>query len=210
MWKQLDMPWRIAFEEAWKSYKRGSFPVGAALMDSYGTFMASGRNCIKDLEKNSIHCHPLAHAVINTLLKVQTQKHSKLDEYQLYTTLEPCPLCFGALILSNVKHLHYAAKDDYAGSSDLTNEYILNHKLEIDGPFDSLSDLQIALITVYLLENNEGNTEKYFKKWEKTNKCGIVAGKKWYQHNRLKNYKEQDVPFAEVYEILLNDLCEIK
>lgn len=208
MWKQLELPWRIAFEEAWEAYKRGSVPVGAALMDQNGTLVVSGRNAEKDFLEHHIHQHPLAHATLNTVLKIQTTAHKNLEHYRLYMTLEPCPLCLGAILMTDIKHLNFAAKDGLLGGTDLTNSFIVEKKLDIEGPNLLLQSLQIALKTVYLLEQDNIKNQEQIAKLSEYCMCGVQAGEKWHKEGLLRKFRKENVPFAEVYEILLKYLCQ--
>ncbi|WP_456272240.1 hypothetical protein [Bacillus sp. AK031] len=44
MWNNLSKPWQDCFEQAWKPYCRGSFPIGAAITDENGIVISTGRN----------------------------------------------------------------------------------------------------------------------------------------------------------------------
>lgn len=208
MWKQLELPWRIAFEEAWKAYKRGSVPVGAALMDESKTLVVSGRNSETDLSDSHLRQHPLAHATLNTLLKIQAPKHPNIANYHLYMTLEPCTLCMGAILMTGIQHLTFAAKDSILGSTGIKSSCLGLSDLEITGPIPTLQSLQIALKTVYALESGEANQDDGLKIWEKDCVCGVKAGREWHEKGLLREFRQQDLPFDQVYEKLLTYLCE--
>jgi tRNA(adenine34) deaminase len=60
--------------------------------------------------------------------------HWRLEECTLYATLEPCPMCAGALIQARVSRLVYGASDDKAGACgslyEITQDFRLNHRVE--------------------------------------------------------------------------------
>jgi tRNA(adenine34) deaminase len=121
MWVDLAAPWQACLEEAWAALCAGSIPIGAVVVDAEGKILSRGRNHRKDdlAEKGEIFCHHLAHAEINALLKIADFNKDILHKSALYTTLQPCPLCFGAFYMSGLRELRYAARDAYAGSDDL-------------------------------------------------------------------------------------------
>src|SRR5213592_3905917 len=108
---QLAMPWRVCLEEAWVAYRAGSLPIGAAVVGPGGGIVGRGRNRIfeTDAEEVQAPClagHRLAHAEINALVSVD---HAALSirECVLYTTLEPCALCVGAIRMLGIHSVRY-------------------------------------------------------------------------------------------------------
>lgn len=138
-WADLEIPWQICFEEAWAGYCAGSLPIGAAIFDSSGQLLARGRNHIYDDQAapGQICQNQLAHAELNTLLQVD-RRHFDLHSCTLYTSMEPCPLCMGAIYMSGIRTIHYAARDGYAGSTDQlgTTPYLSRKKIKVFGPGD--------------------------------------------------------------------------
>jgi len=116
LWERTGPIWRAAFEEAWAAYRTGTVPVGAVLVDRDGAIVARGRNRIFDSAVlGQIAGSRLAHAEVNALLGLAG---SSLDPraLALFTTAEPCPLCVGAIVMANVREIHYAAREPFAGS----------------------------------------------------------------------------------------------
>lgn len=115
---------RLAEEAA----KEGEVPVGAvAVWD--GEIVGRGRNR-REKDKNA-----LAHAEIEAINEAcRTLGGWRLWKCDLYVTLEPCPMCTGAIINSRIKKLVYGASDHKAGSvGSVVNLFDLpyNHKPEI-------------------------------------------------------------------------------
>ncbi|MEU3526922.1 nucleoside deaminase [Streptomyces sp. NPDC038707] len=108
----LPEPWRLPFELAWQSLRADSRPVGAALLDPEGTVVAAGRNRSREATApaGQLAGTDLAHAEINALARLPAGRRH--PGHRLYTTLEPCLLCSGALIHAHVPHVVYAAADD--------------------------------------------------------------------------------------------------
>lgn len=112
MWTNLDKPWQVCFELGWKSFKKGSIPIGAVVVNENGEVISQGRSLQyeNEGENGQVFRHKLSHDELNALLKVSEFNHPRIRNYILYTTTEPCPLCFGALVMANVRNLRYAAR----------------------------------------------------------------------------------------------------
>ena len=109
----LPTPWRLPFELAWEAFRAGSRPVGAVLVDADGQVVATGRNRSQEplAPPGQLAGTNIAHAEINVL--AQLPSGGRPDGHRLYTTLEPCLLCSGALLHSHVRHVVYAAPDPF-------------------------------------------------------------------------------------------------
>lgn len=112
--------------------KHGDVPVGAVIVCN-DKIIAQGQNK-REKDKNS-----LLHAEIEAINEACRVKHSKyLTDCTLYVTLEPCPMCAGAIINSRIEKVVFAAYDDKAGCfGTLTNfnDLSFNHKPEIIGGY---------------------------------------------------------------------------
>ena len=115
---------------AFKAAEKGEVPVGAVIVKN-GEIIAEGRN--RREEKQNALSHAEIEA-INTACK--KLKSWRLDGCELYVTLEPCPMCTGAIINARIKTVIFGAYDSKAGSMDsVINlcDYPYNHKPEIYG-----------------------------------------------------------------------------
>jgi len=109
---------------------RGEVPVGAVIVDSRGEVLAEGSNA--PIELND----PTAHAEIIALRKAAAKLGSyRLDGTTLYCTLEPCPMCAGALVHSRIARLVFGARDLRFGGVrskfQIADSGLLNHSVEI-------------------------------------------------------------------------------
>nr|WP_281364234.1 tRNA adenosine(34) deaminase TadA [Vibrio marinisediminis] len=102
---------RCAMALAAQAEKEGEIPVGAVLVKD-GEVIAEGWN-------QSISCHDAtAHAEVQALRKAgQSLSNYRLLDTTLYVTLEPCPMCAGALLHSRVKRIVFGAPDLKAGAA---------------------------------------------------------------------------------------------
>lgn len=113
-----------------KAGERGEVPVGAVIIKD-GEIIASGFN--RREEKQNALSHAEIEA-INAACKVL--ESWRLDGCEMYVTLEPCPMCAGAIINARIKTLVFGAYDPKAGSIDsVVNlcDLPYNHKPEIYG-----------------------------------------------------------------------------
>ena len=121
-----------AIELAKIAEENGDVPIGAVVVKD-GKIIAEGYNC---REKDN---NPVAHAEIEAIKKAGEVLGSwHLDDCELYVTLEPCPMCAGAIINSRIKTLVFGAYDLKAGSAakeSVINIFDLpyNHTPEIFG-----------------------------------------------------------------------------
>ena len=125
-----DEKWmRIAIEEANLDMDKNEVPVGAVLVKN-DTLIAQAHN--KPITKND----PTAHAEIQLLRKAgEQQKNYRLPESTLYVTLEPCTMCFGAMVHARIDRIVYGASDPKTGvcgsRMNLNEENFFNHKISI-------------------------------------------------------------------------------
>jgi tRNA(Arg) A34 adenosine deaminase TadA len=103
-------PMYIALAEARAAAAAGEVPVGAAVMRA-GELIATGRNRMRG------GADPTAHAEIVALRAAgEALGTSRLDECDLWVTLEPCAMCAGAIALARVRRLYFAAADPKGGA----------------------------------------------------------------------------------------------
>lgn len=94
-----------ALKEAWKAFKAEEVPVGAVLVKE-GRVIARGYNQVELLKDATAHAEMLCVTAGAVALD-----NWRLTDAVLYTTLEPCTMCAGAVFLSRVKKVVYGAKD---------------------------------------------------------------------------------------------------
>lgn len=120
-----------ALREADQAYKRKEVPIGAVIVRN-GRIIGRGYNQIETLQD------PTAHAEMIAITAAATNLGSRrLEDCTLYVTLEPCPMCAGAIVLSRVQQLVYGAADPKAGACgtlfNIVQDDRLNHRVELIG-----------------------------------------------------------------------------
>ncbi len=149
MWNDLNPIWQTAFTEAWEAFTNGSIPIGAVITDDKDQILIKARNHNNDIfvQPPQIGNTLIAHAEMNALLQLQPKRFSARN-YSIFTTCEPCPMCFSTIYMSGIRKIHYAARDFYAGSTNLvgTTPYLSVKPLNIYPPIDQ--DLELVCVTM--------------------------------------------------------------
>ena len=160
-WKSLPLPWQVAFEEAWASFRAGSFGVGAVLTDpaSENAIVTAGRNRVAQQQRSprTLSGNMTAHAEMNAFAELDSFNAEGLH---LYTTLEPCLMCAAAAMSLKVEHVHFAAHDEfYEGLDVLWGKHSLTAARQpgSTGPFESpLAGFARLLPMTFTLEQLPG------------------------------------------------------
>jgi tRNA(adenine34) deaminase len=119
---------RIALEEAEQALRENEVPVGAVIVHE-GRLIARAHNQREQLRD------PTAHAEMIAITQASESRQSwRLDGCTLYVTLEPCPMCAGAILQARIPTVVYGAADPKAGAVDtlfrLLDDPRLNHRVE--------------------------------------------------------------------------------
>jgi tRNA(adenine34) deaminase len=122
---------KAALKLAEEAFAADEAPIGAVLVRD-GEIVASGRN-----ERNGRR-DPLAHAEMLAIARAAIVVGDwRLDQTCLYVTLEPCPMCAGAIVQARIPRLVFGAFDPKAGACGslyrLTEDSRLNHRVETIG-----------------------------------------------------------------------------
>src|SRR5437588_9805293 len=121
---------REAIGAAREAATRGEVPVGACVVGEDGALVAIAGN------RTRTDCDPTAHAEIVALREAARNfGNYRLTGAVVYSTIEPCAMCAGALIQARVKRLVYGARDERFGAVEsqfrLCDSSSLNHRIEI-------------------------------------------------------------------------------
>ena len=136
-----------ALKEAAKAVEHNDIPVGAVIVQN-NEIIVSKHNEVEIQQDTTAHAEILA-------IKEATKKigYKFLLDCSIYVTLEPCPMCAGAIVLARIPYLFYAAADSKAGAChslfSITEDKRLNHR---------------CYLTKGLLEDEASNLIKEFFK----------------------------------------------
>ena len=121
---------RLALREAEKAYALEEVPIGAVLVDEQGQVVSSGHNM------REVWHDATAHAELIAIREAcRTLGRWRLTGLTLYVTIEPCPMCAGAIVMSRVDRVVYGSTDAKAGACEsvfnIPGNETLNHRPEI-------------------------------------------------------------------------------
>ncbi len=136
---------RMALREAERAVDHGDVPIGAVVVLDGEVIGAAGNE--RELRKS-----PVAHAEILAIEQAAAHMSSwRLLNTVIYVTLEPCPMCAGAIVQARIPHLVYGATDEKAGAAgtlyNVCQDDRLNHCLEITTGV--LADESAALLRAF-------------------------------------------------------------
>lgn len=101
----------IALSLARDAGANGDVPVGCVITDGEGNIIGTGQN------RREAHSDATAHAEIEAIRQACARMGTwRLDDCTMYVTLEPCPMCTGAIIMARIPKLIYGAKEPVTGS----------------------------------------------------------------------------------------------
>lgn len=128
--RRWETPMRRALAVAAAGTDAGDVPVGAVVYGPDGAEVACGRN------ERELAGDPTAHAEVVALRRAAARIGSwRLDGCAVVVTLEPCPMCAGALVLARVRTLVFGAWEPKTGAAgslwDLVRDRRLPHRLEV-------------------------------------------------------------------------------
>ena len=129
--EEEDARWmREALAAARHAQERDEVPVGACIVGEDGRLLASAGN------RTRTDCDPTAHAEVVALREAARRYGNyRLTGVTVYSTIEPCAMCAGALIQARVRRLVYGARDERFGAVEsqfrLCDSGFLNHRMEI-------------------------------------------------------------------------------
>jgi tRNA(Arg) A34 adenosine deaminase TadA len=117
---------------SWQSYRDGGIAVGAVLTDGAGVVVSEGRNQRFAGRARGL----LAHAEMGALAAFPPGKDRARDSV-LYTTLSPCPMCLGVIVIARIARVHVGAIDPtWHGIEKMheLNDEVRHRWLQVEGP----------------------------------------------------------------------------
>jgi len=146
---------KAALREAKLAFDNNEVPVGAVVVFD-GKIIGRGYNQIEKLNDPTAHAEMIAITAASNHLQSK-----KLDKCTLYVTMEPCPMCAGAIVLAKIPTLVFGAFDPKAGACgtlyNITEDDRLNHRTHvIAGVCDRESEtlLKIFFVKARMTSNN--------------------------------------------------------
>ncbi len=201
MWNDLSNEWKKTFEQTWIAFQNGSIPIGAIISDKFGNIIITGRN---ETCENSVQNKRTAHAEMYCVRNLDIEKYSDLGEYHLYTTMEPCPMCMGTIVMGGIRKIHVAAKDRYCGALHYIDfdPYMQSKKMQVYLEEGEMEAVQLAQQGYYELRKDNGVINNVLKQFQKDCPKSIDVALKMYQERYLDKCVENNVPYGEIYNYI--------
>lgn len=120
----------MALVEAQKAFAADEVPIGAVIVDAAGEIVARGHNMRETTHDATAHAEMIA-------IRAASEKLGRwrLTDLTLYVTIEPCPMCAGAVVMSRIGRIVYGAADVKAGACEslfnVANNLSLNHQAKV-------------------------------------------------------------------------------
>jgi tRNA(adenine34) deaminase len=167
-WSPLDLPltdprhpfhvqhMEMALDEAAAAAAADEVPVGAVIVSFERGVIGQAHN-----QREQLH-DPTAHAEMIAITQAaQALRSWRLEECALYVTLEPCPMCAGAIVQARLPLVVYGAADPKAGACDtlyrITSDPRLNHRAHVVGGV--LADRCAAVLSQFFAAKRRAGTE---------------------------------------------------
>ena len=142
IWSEADLAFmRQAFRQAELAYDAGEVPIGCVIVQE-GRIVGRGHNQVEQLHD------PTAHAEILAITAAcETLENWRLENCTLYITLEPCPMCAGAILNARVARIVYAVPDQRFGACGTRTNVIegnaLNRAVLVQGGLQAQDSLEL-------------------------------------------------------------------
>ena len=179
--------------EALSAHVEGSAPIGAVVVDAGGEVIARGRN--------SFSTDRLAHAETEALRAVPTDANRTSSV--IYTTMEPCPMCTGAIRMMQLQAVHLGARDPAAGSTSLlnANEFMREFRCRTVEPRNP--ELEFASVALLMEYRKRTQHLRWRDAWRAYHPLAVEAGERLADSNRYK------VAFAreKAHEQIFEEVC---
>ena len=137
-----------AFEEAKIAFELDEVPIGAVIVEN-NKIIAKGHN----MKEHDMCC--ISHAEINAILSASNYKNNwRLDNCDIYVTLDPCPMCASAIKQARIKNVYSANKNKY-----VDNEIIISKIFQTDSTNPSVN-----FISNINVDKSEEKLKDFFEK----------------------------------------------
>lgn len=164
---------KLALDEAKKAFDEDEVPIGAVIVDNKtGEILSFGRNSTRHDRIIS------AHAEMNAIIGASEYRGGhRLNDCSLYVTLEPCPMCAGACIMSGVSRVIFGASDEKNGAV-VSKDKLFERKFTVTPSFRGK-----------VMENESKELLKSFFEEKRKNKVSVTFSAPITDYQKDKFYK---------------------
>ena len=206
LWNSLNPVWRACVGQAWEAMQANTFPIGAIIVDGSGDIVAAGRNRVFENEPKpgALHGSMLAHAEMNALVDL-ANKGIEARECELYTSLDPCPMCLGAIRMSSIRRVHVAARDPLVEAALMTTStsFMRRRKIELLGPENAvLERVLVVLHTIFTLNLESAWDMLVEEKADPGYMVAVNLGRELVRSGEWRRYSDARITVADAVDAL--------
>lgn len=168
-YSDLTPQWQDCFGLAVKAFKRGSLPIGCVVYDASGRVISRAR---ARMIYGSPRTNMTQHAEIEALKRIPIPALEQ--RLTLYSTVEPCPMCFGAINVARIAELHYATRDPWAGSTGLLdgNWYMQRKHIEVHRAGEEFERIMACFLVYAMMKKKKERgfcdlKNEFVERWKK-------------------------------------------
>jgi len=191
-WKSLGNTWQTVMLSAVEAYLKNSIPIGAAIVDNNGAVVSIGRNGLTH--------DRIAHAETEALRSAPAGLDRK--NASIYSSMEPCPMCTGAIRLMQLKTLYMAARDPAAGSTELLSatKFMRHFECQVVAPANpTLEFVNVAILIEYRTRNDH---QRWREDWYVYHPLAVEIGEEMASSGIYESWIARDCSAQEIYEIV--------
>ena len=198
----------VALSEAWDAYCGGSLPIGACVIDAGGHVIARGRNRLGDprgAEGGVISGHDLAHAEINALLNLRDVPRPDCYGWTVLTTVQPCPQCAGAIAMSGLRAVEYAAEDPWGGCTRLLTDdpYVSRKGIRVGRAPQDVQRAALRLMLHALLDEGRARGDRsIMDSFDAAHPQDVTFAEALHASGTLAALRDRRAPLTEALAVL--------
>ena len=204
-WRDIEAPWRLTLELAWESFKNNSLPIAAIIIDTNGNVVTTGRN---QMFEQTMKNKKMAHAEMNALMNLPYDEHPDIRKYTMYTTTEPCPMCMGSIVMSDLRKVQIAMADPWAGAAKMCEHlpYIASKKIDISFVGGAVEKLVVVLAAYKELDLSKGNLNPVAERLKQHQPQMFSLGESLFANNTLHEYANKNFDFESVFDVITTSM----
>jgi tRNA(adenine34) deaminase len=148
----------LALEEAKRAFEEKTFPIGAVLVGPDGKVISKGRNKVHSFHDATAHAEIDAIRNSGQFLLLEENRH----KCTLYTTVEPCPMCTGAILFANITRVVWGLNDpNFGGFMPIKQANLFEKKMMkvemLSQPFEDIAQVQSEMMQKWDATRNINN-----------------------------------------------------
>lgn len=198
---ELEKPWQRVFELCWEAFREGNLPIAAVITDADGNIISVGRNHYV-MSKRFPNCK-VDHAETECIQSLDINKYPDTKNYTIYTSTEPCPMCIGTIIMSNITNIVIGARDAWAGASDICDKsaYAQRKQTKITFADDVIAQIQIA-VQGYSELLVSGTQSLVYQSFVSSYQLGASVAMELFGKRKLEKFVREGKGVEEVFDLI--------